>query len=176
MNLHSQRAFTLVELLIAIALIMIVASLAAPSLGQLRQKHQLQAFQAELQRLITHARHQAMVSHRRVTICAMDQQGRCVSLKKGLLTSFIDSNGNRMLDAQESVLQTLAIPSHIKGNWRGMQPIHSLHFSNLGYTFVSNGTFTLCHEGGLEQYRQLALNKQGRVQPTSHLAPCPLDD
>jgi len=105
MDYERQRAFTLVELMIALAILVIAVSLAAPSMTQLYRKHQLDAYQAELMRLIVQARQHALINQRRVTLCALNAQGGCVSLKAGVLTSFVDGNGNRALDAGETLLQ-----------------------------------------------------------------------
>lgn len=174
MDYERQRAFTLVELMIALAILVIAVSLAAPSMTQLYGKHQLDAYQAELMRLIVQARQHALINQRRVTLCALNAQGGCVSLKAGVLTSFVDGNGNRALDAGETLLQTLAIPSHVQADWVGTKPLHSLHFSGQGTTYLSNGTFTLCHQAGLNRYGKLVISRQGRVRAERHEQGCPL--
>lgn len=174
MDYERQRAFTLVELMIALAILVIAVSLAAPSMTQLYRKHQLDAYQAELMRLIVQARQHALINQRRVTLCALNAQGGCVSLKAGVLTSFVDGNGNRALDAGETLLQTLAIPSHVQADWVGTKPLHSLHFSGQGTTYLSNGTFTLCHQASLNRYGKLVISRQGRVRAERHEQGCPL--
>ncbi len=104
----------------------------------------------------------------------LNAQGGCVSLKAGVLTSFVDSNGNRALDAGETLLQTLAIPSHVQADWVGTKPLHSLHFSGQGTTYLSNGTFTLCHQASLNRYGKLVISRQGRVRAERHEQGCPL--
>ena len=174
MDYERQRAFTLVELMIALAILVIAVSLAAPSMTQLYRKHQLDAYQAELMRLIVQARQHALINQRRVTLCALNAQGGCVSLRAGVLTSFVDGNGNRALDAGETLLQTLAIPSHVQADWVGTKPLHSLHFSGQGTTYLSNGTFTLCHQASLNRYGKLVISRQGRVRAERHEQGCPL--
>jgi type IV fimbrial biogenesis protein FimT len=95
-------------------------------------------------------------------------------MKAGVLTSFVDGNGNRELDAGETLLQTLAIPSHVQADWVGAKPMHSLHFSGQGTTYLSNGTFTLCHQEGLIRYGRLVISRQGRVRAERHEQSCPL--
>lgn len=173
MDFETQRAFTLVELLMALALSAIVIGLAAPSMAELYRKHQLAAYQDDLMRLVVQARHHALIHGGRVTVCAMDEQGRCVSLKVGVLVSFADSNGNRVLDNGETPLHTLPIPRHMRVNWSGMLPIHSLHFNANG-THVSNGTFTLCHQAGLGRHSLVKISREGRPRIERHEQDCPL--
>ena len=175
MDLNTHRAFTLVELMVVLALVAIIASLAAPSLAQMHGKQQLGSFQDDLLHLIVQARQHALVNRSRVTLCALDSQDRCISLKTGVLTSFVDANGNRALDPGELRLRTLAIPAHMNVDWVGMKPIHSLHFSAQGNTFLSSGSFTLCHQAGLGRYGKLTINPQGRVRAERHAQDCPLD-
>lgn len=174
MDFATRRAFTLLELIIALAISAIVIGLAAPSMAEVYRKHQLNAYQSDLMRLIVQARHQALSNGKRVTVCAMDNQGRCVSLNVGILHSFEDVNGNRILDPGETLLYTLPIPNHMRVSWGGTNPKHSLHFSAQGTTFLSNGSFTLCHQARLDRHGRLTLSKQGRARMELRDGSCPL--
>lgn len=171
MNAKPIRGFTLHELLITMAIISVLAW-SVGALGQVVAKQRLQTAHTELATMITMARWQAMSNSRRVTLCPMQDNGRCQLPWSGTLTSFIDSNGNRMLDLGEEVLARIILPSHTTLTWRGMNPAHSLHFSGNGMTFVSNGTFTLCHRD-INETRRLILNKQGRLKSERLGSACP---
>ena len=175
MDFEAQRAFTLVELMIALAISAIVISLAAPTMGEMYRNHQLETYQAGLMRLVVQSRHHALVNRSRATLCALDGQNRCVSLRTGVLSSFADTNGNRALDHGEALLYTLPVPDQLRVVWAGTQPIHSLHFSGQGTTYLSNGTFTLCHQAGLGRHGKLVISRQGRVRTERHEQACPLE-
>lgn len=175
MDFETQRAFTLMELLIGLAIAVIAVGMAAPSMAELYRKHQLSGYQDDLMRLIIQARQHALINGSRVTVCALDAQNRCVSLKSGVLSGFQDSNGNRMLDDGELPLYTLPIPSHMRVNWAGMSPNHSLHFSAQGTTYLSNGTFTLCHRAELSRHVFLKISRQGRPRVEKQDGHCPLE-
>ncbi|HLT04334.1 MAG TPA: GspH/FimT family pseudopilin [Pseudomonas sp.] len=174
MDFAAQRAFTLMELMIGLAIIAIVIGLAAPSMAQLHRGQQLGGYQAELMRLVQQSRHHALVNRSRVTVCALDGQGRCVGLTAGVLSSFVDANGNRALDAGETLLQTLPVPGQLRTHWAGTLPLHSLHFAAQGTTYLSNGTFTLCHPAESARHARLVISRQGRVRAERHAQPCPL--
>ena len=175
MDFEKQRAFTLLELMIAMAIAAIIISLAAPAMGQMYRNHQLGTYQTDLMRLIVQSRHHALVNRSRATLCALDGQNRCVSLRTGVLSSFVDTNGNRALDPGEALLHTLPVPDQLRVVWAGTQPIHSLHFSGQGTTYLSNGTFTLCHQAGLGRHGKLVISRQGRVRTERHEQACPLE-
>lgn len=130
MNYERQRGFTLVELLITLAIVAIALRFAAPPLAEFYRKQQLESYESELMRFIARSRHHALVNVSRVTTCALDAQSRCVSLKAGTLTSFVDSNNNRILDADEVALYTMPIPGHVRVSWNRSTPY--LHFNGRG--------------------------------------------
>lgn len=171
MNAKPIRGFTLHELLITMAIISIL-TWSIGALSQAVAKQRLQTTHTELATLITMARGQALSHTRRVTLCPLQDNGRCQLPWSGTLTSFIDNNGNRMLDPGEEIIAHITLPHHITLAWRGMNPSHSLHFSGNGMTFVSNGTFTLCHRD-INETRRLILNKQGRLKSERQDSACP---
>ena len=171
MNTKPIRGFTLHELLIAMAIISILA-LSIGALGEAIAKQRLQTTHGELAKLITMARWHAMSTTSRVTLCPLQDNVRCQLPWSGTLTSFLDNNGNRMLDPGEEVIAHISLPNRAALDWRGMSPTHSLHFSGNGMTFVSNGTFTLCHRG-IHETRRLILNKQGRLKSERLYSTCP---
>lgn len=171
MNIKALQGFTLHEILITTAIISALAwSIGA--LGQVAAKQRLQTTHSELATLITMARWQAMSNTNRVTLCPLQEHGRCQLPWSGTLTNFLDSNGNRTLDPGEEIIARMTLPSHTTLTWRGMAPTHSLHFSGNGLTFVSNGTFTLCHRN-INETRRIILNKQGRLKSERINSTCP---
>lgn len=171
MNTKPNKGFTLYELLVCVALTCAV-TWSIGALGQVVAKQRLQTTHSELATLITMARWQAMNHSRRVTLCPLQDHGRCQLPWSGTLTNFIDSNGNRALDPDEEIIASITLPTHMTLTWRGMRPTHSLHFSGNGMTFVSNGTFTLCQRN-IDETRRIILNKQGRLKNERLDSACP---
>lgn len=162
MQYNKASGFTLIELLIAIAIISLLG-LSMPSLSKLIIRQRMASSQSELRLLISRARMEALNLRQRITLCPLNPSGHCTTAWEGVLSVFIDSNGNRQQDAGELLLYVMQLDPTIKLQWRGMNPANSLHFSTQGVTFVSNGTFSLCHSAYNETYR-LIVNRQGRTR------------
>jgi prepilin-type N-terminal cleavage/methylation domain-containing protein len=74
------RGFTLLEVLVVLALLAVLLSLAAPSFIGLRQKHQMQSQAEQLQASLMLARSEALRRQQRVTLCVRE-----LSAEQGLI-------------------------------------------------------------------------------------------
>jgi type IV fimbrial biogenesis protein FimT len=175
-NYNRPDGFSLMELLMALLLLSVLFSLAIHPMAAFKARQDLNSFQQDLTRLIRHARHHALLNKTRVSICTTDHTGKCSTLEYGTLTSFIDEKGRRTLEHDTDILMRLDIPSSLKIQWLGMRPRTSLHFSPYGMTFVSNGTFTLCHRGPNAHHLKIVISLQGRMRSTHIPAQCPRDN
>lgn len=160
MNYRTVGGLTLVELLISLTLLAALC-LSLPSLGNMLHKQRLLSGNSDLRLLINRARQDAISLHARITLCSLANDGSCQHHWTGTISEFVDNNGNRALDTGESEIARIQLHSSVKVQWRGMKPTNSIHFSSLGSTFVSNGTFSLCHPHYHETLK-LIINKQGR--------------
>lgn len=173
MRTNQIAGYNLLDLLIALTLLSILLSIATPALSAWLESQRLHSLQAGLFHATNKARYLAMTSQNRVTLCHLSEQGKCQQGWNGSISSFIDSNGNRQLDAGEEVFSTLYVPNSITLNWRGMQPNNSIHFSNQGVTFVSNGTMSLCPSRQGARTAAMVISRQGRVKISREGARCP---
>ena len=173
MRTYSIAGYSLLDLLITLTLICTMISIATPALSSWNEQQRLRSLQTDLFHMTNKARYLAMTSQNRVTLCPLSEQGKCKQSWSGSISSFIDSNGNRQLDAGEDVFSTLYVPSSITLNWRGMLPNNSIHFSNQGVTFVSNGTMSLCPSRPDARSGTMVINRQGRVRTSKEGARCP---
>ena len=111
------RGFTLLEALMALALLGILVSLAAPAMSGLKARHQLQG-QAEafLDSLVL-ARSEAVRRQLRVSVCAQATESQCDALgrwQQGWLV-FVDTNHNGLRDTQEVLLEARGpVPSAVQ--------------------------------------------------------------
>lgn len=173
MRTYSIAGYSLLDLLIALVIICTLIGIAAPALSSWNEQQRLRSLQTDLFNMTNKARYLAMTSQSRVTLCPLSEQGKCKQSWSGSISSFIDNNGNRQLDAGEDVFSTLYVPSSITLNWRGMLPKNSIHFSNQGVTFVSNGTMSLCAPRPYAYSGTMVINRQGRVKTSREGARCP---
>jgi len=75
--MHYSRAFTLIELMITLAVLAVVVSLVAPSFSNMLQENRLSALTSELQGTLQLARSEAVKRRTNVTVCRSnaDQNG-----------------------------------------------------------------------------------------------------
>ncbi|WP_339080120.1 GspH/FimT family protein [Pseudomonas sp. TMP9] len=173
MRRYKIHGYSLLELLITLALLALLMGIATPALSVWHEQQKLQSLQSELFSMTYKARYLAMTSQHRVTLCPLTEEGKCQQSWSGSISSFIDTNGNRELDAGENVFSTIYVPESIRLNWRGMLPNNSIHFSNQGVTFVSNGTMSICPSSPTARSGTMVINRQGRVKTSKEGARCP---
>lgn len=124
MSRRSQTAatgFSLTEVLVVLAVLALLTTLAAPSFKGLRQKHQMQSQAEQLQASLMLARGEALRRQKRVTLCIRNAAEACAaqgSWAQGWVV-FVDDNHNTLREPHETVLQLhAAAPAFLtfKGN------------------------------------------------------------
>jgi type IV fimbrial biogenesis protein FimT len=169
MNDRSNHSgFTLLELVVVLAVVAVLAGLAAPSMSRLRQEQRMQGQAEALLSSLMLARAEALRHQQRVTVCARAADERCAPAgpwTPGWIV-FVDSNANAQRESQEVLLQTqAALPTGLKlvGNTTVSRYVsygpegRSLTVSN---TFQA-GTLSLCQEGA-DQAWDLVINALGK--------------
>lgn len=162
------RGFTLLEALVVLALLGTLVALAAPSLGELRQQHQMQSHAERLMGSILLARSQALQRQQRVTLCVRAANDVCASQgswAQGWLV-FVDANDNALRDAQEPLLQVLdGVPAFLK--LEGNATVNRyVSFGPEGRSQTTSGAFqagtlTLCRPGHTAIWR-VVINAVGK--------------
>ena len=160
MNPKNIYGLSFVEMLSALTIISML-SLGATHIQAIVINQRLYDSQSSLHLLIRRARHDALALRTRITLCALSEAGICRQDWSGNISAFTDHNGNRQLDPNELELSRVDMHPSVEVDWKGMKPTSSLHFSPIGVTFVSNGTFTLCIP---QQHHavKLVVNKQNK--------------
>lgn len=166
-----RRGFTITELLIAIAIAGILASVAAPRLSEFIVKSRVDNEISELQRLILSARNTAINSGRYVTICPLNGSN-CGTNWANELSVFTNTdntlvNNRNYNSANEELIK-------VKGD---ATTGDSLTFSDTIIRFAptgrvlsgGNGRISYCPQGYLSFSRGLEISLSGRVYATSDL-------
>jgi len=135
MKRSSQSAFSLYELLVALALISIGTSLAIPSLAALQQKSEREALRNHLHASLHHARLQAVLHKTSVELCGSHDGANCGrDWSQGWRMQFMNAPEHIMLIQQHrssTPLRWVGFDSRIRFHANGTSP-------------SSNGRFFQC--------------------------------
>lgn len=162
--MNTKNAFTVLELLVGLALVMILLSLAGWYQQYQQQKHTGQVIIAELQQMITLAQLKALQLNSAITICPLNHSGCCSNNWSGIITVFIDVNKKHCLLSDSQILKVAAKPIN-KGqlNFQGFHSSQFLTLVPLTLHEQQNGTFIYCPSNrNPANYRGLIMSKSGR--------------
>lgn len=160
------RAFTIVELIICIAMIAILASIALPYFHEYRSRQEAKQIPIKLSAVNRYARSQAAVFHQNIVICPSQDSLSCQpnQWNKNILV-FIDKNKNRQVDTGEQILHIDAL--NLKyGNlsWRGALSLSSVTYQpHTALPIGSNGSFYYCSTH-LSNQQRIVLSKMGHIR------------
>jgi type IV fimbrial biogenesis protein FimT len=161
--------FTLVELLVTVAVLALLAAVAAPSMARLVDSTRLTGYSNEFLAAMYLARSEAIKRNTRAVLCKSSTAVACnVSggWEQGWIV-FHDPNNNGTLDAGETVIhQAHALPG---GLWLtgNVTVANYISFTPSGRTRQVNGAFqmgtlTLCKPSSETEGRQIVINNAGR--------------
>ncbi|MBD7977702.1 GspH/FimT family pseudopilin [Serpens gallinarum] len=151
MNLHPQRAFTLVELMITLALLAILASVAVPAFAELIARNRQLALQHEVLNALNFARAYAARNNTRVNFCASSNGTTCQNDWSTGWIIRLEADGRLLRQGQPGQGNFLA--------WEG-GIARSITFHGNGTS--NNGSFYQCHA---QQMTWLILiSRQGRAR------------
>ncbi|MCQ2031038.1 GspH/FimT family pseudopilin [Stutzerimonas zhaodongensis] len=146
------QGFTLVEVLIVIALLAIVVAVAVPALDDFIARNRQQTLMEQIETAMNNARADAVLRRRTIEICGSSNGQTCSgSWHTGLLVH--SSSDNQLMSFTQ-----LTSPSDIR--WDGFGK--SVRFYDNGSSPTSNGRIYLCHEQKVAW--QLVLSRQGRLR------------
>ena len=160
--MRAARGFSLLELLITLAALSVVLTIAMPRLGPAIERHTVLADTRTLLRVVRLARQAAVTTGKRVTICPVDGAQRCTSDWSRRIAAFTDQDNDRQVGDNDRILYHWGQEHRSVLRWRGFGSGY-LRFSQRGLA-AENGSFTLCPPGGSETLaRQLVVNRVGRA-------------
>jgi type IV fimbrial biogenesis protein FimT len=157
--------FTMIELLSALVILAILLATAGPAFSRYLAETRARSAMAHMQTLFAYARSEAVQSGEKMTLCALDPDGRC-SRDWGAahaVTVFRDDNGNRRLDGAEPLKRSVRWP--LKNGrlfWRASLAATHLTFDSGGATW-QNGTLVYCPGNRDARHaRALVISQTGR--------------
>jgi type IV fimbrial biogenesis protein FimT len=161
--------WTLIELMIALALVGLLVSIAVPGYGDWIANYQLANRAEQLAGSLTLARSEAIKRGQRVNLCRTPDGLHCgdgAGWDAGWLV-FVDANNDGRNAGDESVLRAEgAAPAGIRV--QGNRPVEDyVSFTGVGHARLRNGglqmgTFTICRVG--YPIRKVVLANSGRIR------------
>ena len=158
-----QRAFTLVELLIGIAIVGILATVALPSLNRFIVSMRVDNEISELHRLLLIARNTSVNSGQDVVVCPI-VDGSCTDNWTKEITVFIDFNKNNDFDIADD--EIIRVKSAISSNDQFQYSNGAfLTYNSLGNLPINNNesTFSYCPYGYANESRGIIVAVSGRA-------------
>ncbi|WP_350544329.1 GspH/FimT family pseudopilin [Pseudoalteromonas sp. 5-MNA-CIBAN-0065] len=166
-----QYGFTLLELMVTVAIVGIIATIALWNSSDMLEENRAENFLLELKRNISYARSQAASTDEVVVICAAQHNEvknndaflKCRNKwdRNKIIIVFIDSNNNGDYDSSSDsllrVMEKISLNDKIKytGNSR------RLRFNTSGRITTSPGDFIFCPNNGSENNKALTVSQSG---------------
>ena len=168
---NSQRGFTIIELMVTLAVAAILASIAAPSFRSTLQDNRLITEINQLSADLNLTRSEAIKRGSPVTLCKsndFDNSPSCVSgadWHDGWII-FNDLNANAIIDSGETVIRVFnrITPANTLAFASGKDDIV---YAPSGFATGDNSTFRLCDDRGANSARGLVVSNSGRVRTAS---------
>lgn len=168
-----QQAFTLLELMLTLAIITILATLSLPALYLTEEKEAGNIF-LQMTALLSGARAAAISRHSSIVICPGSTAESCDGNWTAGVLVFIDNNQNRQLDQDESLIEhkvwgadLTSARGALRGTlrWRVFGNRPSILISPLGEIDGQSGSLTWCPPAGSSvPAHQMVLNTSGRIR------------
>lgn len=161
-----QRAFTLLEMLVALSIIGILMAIALPSLRNYIDRTHDQILQSQLLRTIQLARNEASAHHMPVSLCKSKDHLICGGEWADGQLVFIDENEDGMVRDKEQILAVTQADSQ-RGilHWRSYPYYRDyLQFLPSGLMPSDNGTFWYCHASSELPVWAIMLSKTGKTR------------
>ncbi len=166
------KGFTLIELMVTIAIAGILAGLAAPSFSDTIKNNRMTSHFNELLSFLSYARSEAVKRNSSVTVCKSISGSSCGGEWHNGWIVFVDNDNDGRVDATDQVIRkhkALTADTTLKFSR------NRVTYRNEGLAIGFTGKFILCDSRGDEDRKALVVSNTGRVrQATSSdtLASC----
>ena len=158
--MKTKAGFTLVELLLALAIISIVLFFCMPFTGSFYKKNQLQLLSDEIQNAILYAKTEVLLHGTPLVLAPLPGSA---DWSKGLVL-FVDTKNHQYAEGVAIMHEWHWRDSDIKIEWHGFQSKHYLLFARDISHSAINGHFLIRDNS---KQHKLIINRLGRVRRSS---------
>jgi type IV fimbrial biogenesis protein FimT len=160
------KGFTLVEVLLTLALILILAGLAVPSYQALVAKNRASAQVNQLISAINLARSEAVRRHQVITLCKSEDGKTCGGEWSQGWIIFVDQQVSGQVDFNDEILRVYhAVPKGSFLEWVAQRSNDYLQMDPSGATHGQAGTFYYYpNVGHKEKFSRVIVSNTGRVR------------
>lgn len=158
------KGFSLLEMLLALALVSIMLSVGVPSWQSMIRDSTVSGLAQNYLRAFNTARHASVYSTRTVSICALDDVGRCSGKWGRHFSVFYDDDRNGVLAGQADLIEVadLAGGEDVTVSFRAFGGSRFVSLRKSGQ-YRQNGTFRFCPAAG-GRGRAIIINVVGRAR------------
>lgn len=166
-----KRGFTLIEIMVTIAIVAILSAIALPSMNNFIVKMRVDNEISEMQRLLLTARNMAINTGKNTTVCPL-VGGNCNANWQGQISVFTNSantlaNGNSFAGTDELVKVKEAIKVGDKLQFTDTSVIYTPNGRLL--TPIINRTFRYCPKDEADSSRGIDISVSGRSYTSSDI-------
>lgn len=173
-----QQGFSLIELMVTIAIAGVLASIGMPSLQTTLQDNKMTALHNELLAALSFTRNTAVTQGSSATLCKANVSANAcaennASWKNGWII-FPDRNNDGVIDAGEEILTIKNdLPKNITVSYS--RNSSRITYGAQGYTVGFNGNFMFCDKRGDSAKKGMVISNNGRVRLAveNDLGACP---
>jgi len=161
--------FTLIELMVGVAMLGIISAVALPNLSEFLIKMRVDNEISELNRMILTARNTAVNMGQTVTLCPLAADNSCSDNWGEQLSVFIDLDDDDvfdLVDGETLVKVKAAIGSMDRLQYTQTVPVT---YEATGLLSTANGNFIFCPEDEAGWNRGISIGASGRSTPSSDL-------
>ena len=162
-----QRGFTLIELMVVVAVAAVILGLAVPSFAEFIARSRVISATNDLMAFVNYGRSEAIKRGQRVVICKSDDGASCGGTWGDGAILFVDADSDSSADSGEAVLRKLEGISD-RVTLSGPDTIVYLPMGDV----LASGSFVINGGDDNEKKRRMCVGGTGRVESKQYTESC----
>lgn len=164
----SSKGFTIIELMVGIAVLGVITAVAMPSLNQFLVNMRIDNEISQIHRLVLSARNSAINMERNVTLCPLNATNTCTNAWAGELSVFIDLDNDNIYEPVNNEVLLKVKPAIQNNDTLTYAGFSRITFAPTGQLSAAlNSTFIYCPADFDDLGRAVVLSASGRSYPSS---------